>query len=114
MKGHDEKRYTVIVMDIVLSPLGCFGAHSAAHLAGAADDVGAAFATVLAAFKADETFNCTNEAFASCSSTAETACLVLVFMLAAHGRGGVQCIHLDGLAGLRRSGLSRLSRLGLG
>jgi len=98
-------------MNIVPSPLGCLGAHSAAHLARAADDVGAALATLLAAFEADETSYQANEAFASCSSTAETACLVLVLMLAAHGRGGVQCIHLDGLAGLRRS---VLSRLGLG
>lgn len=27
--------------------------------------------------------------YATCSSTTETACLVLVLMLAAHGRGGV-------------------------
>ncbi len=32
--------------------------------------------------------------YATCSSTAETACLVLVLMLAAHGRGRVQRIYL--------------------
>jgi len=89
------------------SPLGCFG-RSAAHLARAANDVGDALATALAAFKADENFYQSKEAIATCSSTAETACLVLMLLLTAHGRGWVQCIHLDGLAGLRRSGLSRL------
>jgi len=78
---------------------------SAAHLARAADDVGAALAALLAAFEADEAPNQSNETIASCSSSAETTCLVLVFMLFAHGRGGAQSIHLDGLAGLRRSGL---------
>jgi hypothetical protein len=52
-------------MNIVPSPLGCFGTHSAAHLARAADDVGAALATLLAAFEADETSYHTNEAFLS-------------------------------------------------
>ena len=74
--------------------------------------------------------------YASCSSTAETASLVFVLMLAAHGRDGVQCIymdsiflcsavlptpagtiteprtHLDGLGRLRSSGLSRLFGVG--
>jgi hypothetical protein len=82
--------------------------HSAAHLAGAADDVGTALATILAAFEADKTFYHADEAIASCSSTAETAGLVLVLMLFAYGRGRVHSVHLDGLAGLGSSGLSLL------
>jgi len=43
--------------------------------------------------------------YAACSSSAEALCLVLV-LLAVHRRCRVQRIHLEGLLGLSRNGLS--------
>jgi len=77
----------------------------AAHLARATDDVGKALAAVLAALKAHETFESTEEAVLGGATSAKTgSLLVLAFLLFVGRRTGGHDRHLDSL-GLGAVGL---------
>jgi len=82
------------------------GDHLAAHLARAADDICTAFAAVLAAFEAKETFEGTEEAVLGSSSSTETLSLMLLVGLGVVGRSRVHDAHLHGSLRLAGGGLS--------